>query len=186
MAILTLTSTILLIIEPLISRATHFSGNPTCIDHILTNSIDFVHYTGILQYSLGHHLPCLVSLQFTTQDSSVNLLGKPKIYLNDSLVRGFIEDLQVLNTDIIEHESSSAEFCYTYFHEQFRKIYDKWFVESKGFNCRNRFNLRKDWITIGLAKSCQVRSKLYSKWCSDKTTSNWNWSKTHKQHFIFS
>ncbi len=53
-------------------------------------------------------------------------------------------------------------------------MYDKWFINKSNFSARDRLNLRKDWISIGLAKSCQIRSKLYIDWCGNKTASNWN------------
>ena len=68
----------------------------------------------------------------------------------------------------------SAEECFSEFFNKFKNSYDKWFVQINDTNFRNSNNLRKDWITIGLAKSCLNRKQLYENWITNRNISNWN------------
>ena len=52
-------------------------------------------------------------------------------------------------------------------------IYDKWFIQSR-YNTKLRRNyVRKDWITVGLAKSCGTKNALYNIWRKTRTHHNW-------------
>ena len=61
---------------------------------------------------------------------------------------------------------------YSYFHENFRALYDKSFINSRTTS-KNSI-LRSDWISLSLAKSSDVKNMLYNNWVQHKSRSNWN------------
>ncbi len=164
---------------PIISRATHFAGqHPTCIDHILTNDLADVNCTGIIEYNVSHHFMTFLSLNIRPNNSRKSS-GKPRIKLNQTLLHGFLKDLNYIGSQVLgeTQDSFSADESYSTFHDLFKDSYDKWFINSNSStvpNYRNLNNLRNDWISIGLAKSCDIRSKLYEVWQDNKTDNNWN------------
>ena len=46
-------------------------------------------------------------------------------------------------------------------------------TDNTNKNIRNQNNLRKDWITIGLAKSSEIKQNLYDEWQFNRTEENW-------------
>ncbi len=160
---------------PLISRATHFSGiNPTCLDHICANELTIIKSTGLITYNFNHHLPVFVTLDLHIDDIKLKN-QKPKIRINEFVVQCFADDLKQLFGQLDLSAGESAETCFTLFYKHFRTSYDKWFVNNTPCNNNsNKTNLRKDWITIGLAKSSAIKQSLYNVWANDKTSKKWN------------
>ena len=159
---------------PIISRATHFGGpNPTCIDHILTNDLTLTYKSGIIHDSVSYHFPTFVSLDFNLDPRKVTN-SKPRIKINEFLVKSFINEFSQVVKDIVSDSDSTAETCFSYFYDNFRLLYDKWFVNPPSSSYRNQNNLRKEWITIGLAKSSAAKNELFDTWSNNKTKINWN------------
>ena len=85
----------------------------------------------------------------------------------------------LINLRLIENNldlNSTAEECFSDFMDKFKKSYDDCFIKSNKNNsgCKNRQILRKDWITIGLAKSCARKQFLYENFKANSTKSNWD------------
>ena len=158
---------------PLISRATHFAGhNPTCIDHILSNDVSEVISSSILREKISHHFPICIKLNTTFEGNSKGL-HKPRLIINEFSLNSFIGDLEEIEKSL--DFDDSAETCFSEFHDKFKISYDKCFLSCNNRRSSKKFvNLRKDWITIGIAKSCETRKQLYEKWLACRTPSNWN------------
>ena len=157
---------------PLISRATHFvSDRPTLIDHILSNDLSDISSSCIFRAKISHHLPVCVNIRLDVQNTR-NSSSKPRVRINEYLLNKFIDDLKDIDRDI--DLDLSAESCFTDFYSRFKECYDRWFVETNDLNIRSTNNLRKDWITIGLAKSCLTRENLYERWTTNRHRSDWN------------
>lgn len=162
---------------PIISRPTHFMGrNPTCIDHILTNQINDVISSGVIMYNISHHMPTfsINSVDDISDDSMLNT--RPRLCINERTIQGFLKDFKQmtcveLNDDKLNTEN--AQICFDTFLSNFKKIYDTWFLHTRNKKCKN-VHLKSDWITIGLAKSCEVKNKLYISWHKNRTKHNWN------------
>ena len=159
---------------PLISRATHFSGrNPTCIDHILSNEICLVIRSGLIRYSFNHHLPSFVILDINIDNNNPSKI-KPRIKINEYLLKNFASDLTTICDELENLENLTAQENFSIFYDKFCNLYDKWFINSENHkNFKSQNNLRKDWITIGLAKSSEVKQNFYNDWCSNKTAEKW-------------
>ena len=157
---------------PLISRATHFvSDRPTLIDHILCNDTSELFSSLIFKAKISHHFPVCLNLNLDLPEL-IHERSKPRVRINEYLLKNFICELKHIDNAI--NLNLSAEKCFTEFFDKFKNSYDKWFVQTNDSNFRNSNNLRKDWITIGLAKSCLNRKKLYENWISNRNISNWN------------
>ena len=157
---------------PVISRPTHFTGlNPTCIDHILCNDLSDAISSGIFRDKISHHLPIFLSLDLKLCNN-VKDIQKPRIRINEFTLGNFCKELDEIDQSLNLDET--AETCFSSFIRQFRLSYDKWFINQTASVNKKFVNLRKDWITIGIAKSCRVREELYGNWFHCKTLSNWN------------
>ena len=45
---------------------------------------------------------------------------------------------------------------------------------AKQYKMLTKKLIRSDWITIGLAKCCDFKNRLYRTWCKTHTSTNWN------------
>ena len=155
---------------PVISRPTHFQGiNPTCIDHMLTNKIDDIITSGIIPYNITHHMPTFSTVNID------HVLAEPKpsrpiLYVNETSINGFISDFNDRTTDLVNCDS--AEDNFHKFTNIFKEHYDKWFLHEKVKKC-NFVHQKSEWITPGLAKSSQMKNKLYQNWRKKRTNGNW-------------
>ena len=160
---------------PLISRATHFWGiNPTCIDHILSNDVSEVVSSSIIREKISHHLPVRIKLDTKFESNSNNLhKPRPRLNINEFSLNNFSRDLESIEQSL--NFEDSAETCFSEFYEKFKVSYDKCFLSCNTRRTTKKFvNLRKDWITIGIAKSCEIRKQLYEQWLDCRTLNNWN------------
>ena len=157
---------------PMISRATHFaSKRPTCIDHILCNDPSDVRSSCIFRAKISHHFPVCLNLNLDIGNLRVGK-SKPRIKINEYLLNNFIDDLKGIDSSI--NLDSSAKDCFTVFIDEFKKSYDKWFINTSSSSCKNSYNLRKDWTSIGLAKSSDTKQVLYEKYQTNSNNFNWN------------
>ena len=170
---------------PLISRATHFKGvNPTCIDHILTNSISDIVLSGIITCSISHHMPVFIVISNGSDDGSYNAPNNPRPIINEYTIAGFVKDFKSLSSQFNSadcHHDTPASEKFEYFLNDFALIYNKWFIQSRQNRNLRRNCIRKDWITVRLAKCCGVKNKLYSTWRKNKTHTNWSIYQTYKR-----
>ena len=160
--------------HPLISRATHFQGlNPTCIDHIHTNNIDQVIETGIICYNITHHMPTFSFFNVNLACDSESQHKKPRLCLNEKSINGFTAEFINCAREHGEFAANSAKESFHQFTNIFKELYDKWFLHDKPTNCRHT-HIKSEWITPGLAKSCDTKNVLYNIWRKNRTNKNWN------------
>ena len=158
---------------PLISRATHFSGNPTCIDHILTDDVQRICESGIIDFNFGHHFPCYVRFSGHVDLDGQNLnSNKPRIKLNEFTVQQFISKLDpfISNFDF----DVEADLCFSKFHEGFRDLYNDSFINNTNVESSYNKSLRSEWITLALANSCKKCRSLYIDWKKNSSKYRWN------------
>ena len=161
-------------IHPIISRATHFQGiNPTCIDHILTNSVEDIQFTGVIPYNITHHMFTFSIFDIEDSSDTQNKHIKLTLCINSYTVSDFVKQFDdlVIKTDLIDKYSAKDSFHE--FQKIFKELYDKWFLHEKVNNCKH-VHVKSDWITPGLAKSSETKNKLYAQWRKDKTVNNWD------------
>ena len=160
-------------VHPIISRATHFQSlNPSCIDHILTNRIDEILCTGIIPYTISHHMFTFAILNIDELESETKKFTKI-LCINEKSVNGFNREFENLTGIKGILTMQSAKDSFHEFLSIFKELYDKWFVHEKDEAC-NHVHLKSEWITPGLAKSSSVKNKLYQNWRINKNSKNWN------------
>ena len=89
----------------------------------------------------------------------------------NSKIQKFVSDLNTLDLEL-DRPGVSIQDSFTEFYNKFKKSYDENFLSSTNrysFDSRKHNLLRKEWITIGLAKSCRTRSYLYKLWKQDES-----------------
>ena len=74
----------------------------------------------------------------------------------------------------------SAKNSFNIFLSIFKELYDKWFLHDSSKKCKN-LHTKSEWITIGLAKSCETKNKLYLKWRKNRSVRNWNDYQNYKR-----
>ena len=166
---------------PLISRATHFGGmQGTCIDHILTNDLSSICKSGIVRCNISRHFPTFLILDVDVKGKNLKT-NRHKIRVNDFVLQNFIADFKKIN---FNYDDGNASDVYNQFHQSFKELYDKWFIKPIEANfTRKPSYLRNEWISIGLAKSSDVKNQLYDAWVSNKNSSNWNNYISYKRVF---
>ena len=167
---------------PVISRATHFGGmNGTCIDHILTNDLTMILKSGIIRCNISRHLPTFMILESQYINGKKIKSTKPKIRINDFVLQNFISEFQLIKFDF---DNVCASDLYASFHESFKELYDKWFVKPINVNFVPKPSfLRSEWISIGLAKSSDIKNQLYDDWIKNKNDDNWEKYDNYKKVF---
>ena len=169
--------------HPTISRATHFQGiNPTCIDHILTNSVEDIKQTGVIPYNITHHMLTFSIFEIQELTDNKNTYVKPTLCINSHTISNFVNDFnnRIADNDIIVQYSAKDSF-----HEFltiFKELYDKWFLHERVSKCKH-VHVKSDWITPGLAKSSETKNILYTEWRKAKTASNWNKYLNYKRKY---
>ena len=156
---------------PLISKPTHIRGqSSTCIDQIWTNLVSDNLTSGIFASSISAHLPIYAILP-TTAESMLKSPDENDSNLIHNISAKNIEKFEVklleLNNDPViqkietdpETSSEQALAHFNYYSTRFEKIYSESFLETVNFNSNRNF-IRKPWMTLALAKSCQTKNKL--------------------------
>ena len=72
--------------------------------------------------------------------------------------------------NLIDHRED-CNVAFNKFSVVYKKAFDKCFPE-KTVKLSNRMTPRHDWMTKGLMKSCVKKSKLYRKYCKNRTKEN--------------
>ena len=98
----------------------------------------------------------------------------PRPIINEYTITGFKNDFDLLTSQHNTYctEKSGIEL-FSSFLSKFKIIYDKWFIQTSNNRKLRRNYVRKDWITVGLAKSCDIKNNLYNIWRKDRTHVNW-------------
>ncbi|NRB81950.1 MAG: hypothetical protein HRU38_25385 [Saccharospirillaceae bacterium] len=167
---------------PVISRATHFMGrNPTCIDHILTNKIADTVTSGIILNNISHHMPVFTVLNINTSTKNATQ-AKTKVHISEHTILGFSNDIKsyINSVNDADLHNEQASTCFTNFFDNFKSYYDKWFIAPRIQKPNDNY-IKKDWMTVGLAKSCRYKNKLHNVWCKYRTKQTWNSYITYKR-----
>jgi hypothetical protein len=107
----------------------------------------------------------------------------PKLKMNDSKMKRSFDENSLLNfnahlanTDWSEvynllSVKSDPSKGYDQFFNKYKAIFDRYFPE-RIIKLSNRMTPRNDWMTKGLLKSCIRKSKLYRRFCKNRTKAN--------------
>ena len=158
--------------SPLINKPTHFKGQAsTSIDQIWCNVISENVTSGIISVSTSAHMPIFASIP-TTADSMINSdqtnANVIKIHdINTKTIEKFSRVLNAVNDKHFDKYSLNPEMpasdCINQFDNYYTDIknaYDECFLSTIDLTSKRNF-VDKPWISIGIAKSCEVKNKLH-------------------------
>ena len=106
-----------------------------------------------------------ISSTFLTQNISAKNIEKFDSKIKE-LTDGY-SNLQA-NPNITDNEAKSQ---FTQFYTRLKEIYDECFVEKVDSNTTRNF-IDKPWMTLAIAKSCQVKNDLHNKWIDARSRPN--------------
>ena len=153
------------------TRITEFSAS--LIDNIFVHSTNLVYNSAIVYSDISDHL--VVAIHLNTS------LPKPKIEKN-KIKRSFdTHSLEAFNSHLANTDwsemydmlsvNSDPSKGYDLFFNKYKSIFDQYFPERL-IKLPNSMIPRHDWMTKGLMKSCVKKSKLYRKYCNNRTKAN--------------
>ena len=168
-------------LAPLISIPTHHSNySSSLIDQVWTNVIgpEFRHQPNshVLNDSISNHKPLSCSIPLSMKKN--NYCNVPRHYprsvtyndYSDYSISDFCNAYTHEHLNHYRHEDASCDSLdFSSYMSTLHSIYTKSFVRTKIVNSpRNRTD--KPWITLGLAKACQTKNKMYKLWVKAKGT----------------
>ena len=140
---------------PLISRATHVKSGckPSCIDNILTNSIDQVVETAIVSDNINHHMPVLSIIDINVESTEI----KNKFVKHYDFCSSNVD----LFTKVLEQrlsEQSTQDF--SSFNYIFHEVLDKTCKLEKP-KISKRTVLNNPWVTGGIVAAIEKKHYLH-------------------------
>ena len=160
---------------PTINYPTRISSNSsTLIDNIFVNCTPNHIESAILCNDLSDHLPVAVHIKSVkgSNTRSIDSNSKFRKYdqesitaFNDALRQNGIWD-EVVKLSYILNDAEAAYACFSDIYSQ---MFNKHFPEKCRNPARKRLAPVLEWMTTGLLKSCNKRSKLYKKYIKSKS-----------------
>ena len=151
---------------PLISLPTHSTNinQHSCIDNILTDNIEQVTLSGVIDDVNSHHKPIIGMFNFSLPK---NPCQDQKLFQHYSFSRKNIDSL----TDALK--SKKSELCNCSDFDTFFEIFSQTIdsnckLEKPRLSKRNPIN--NPWITDGIIEAVLTKEKLYDDWTSAKKT----------------
>ena len=152
---------------PTISVATHLKPNTklSCIDNILTNNVENVLKSGVIEAHISHHRSLYLALKSSLKANSAEPKVKPKMVIKYDYSQ---ENLSQLNAILSKKLSQNGQIkTFTDFITIFSTSIDEACkLKVSKFSKRNR--IVNPWITTALINSISKRDRLYKIW--NKTT----------------
>ena len=157
---------------PTITKPTRITDvSATLIDNIFTNAVNSNCKSGIIYADISDHLP--VILQTPATDNNLNKTQiktvKRRQYTDQSIsnFRSYLININWLR-DYPKIYSADPNLAYEEFSKAFNYGFNLCFLLKAPFCYRNA--PRKCWMTTGLAKSCEEKSRLYKQYISKKNS----------------
>ena len=166
---------------PSISIATHEKPgcSASCIDNILTNSLNNIQSSGVISSGVSHHLPifCIYDIMICTEIEISESKHMPKYDFCESNVSDFMIKLK---SDVCDYHNYYAynESEFNLFTNKMNKTIDECFKTDGKFKPSKRNRLLNPWITTGVIAAIDRKNHLYKMWKKSKTKNNKSGSET--------
>ena len=158
------------LLYPLITKPTCLTSNTaSLIDNIFTNNLTCLTNNGLIVNDLSDHLP-IFSLGF----SNVSKTPKKRECI---VIRDFKSEHVENFCSMLDHvdwgnlDRSSVNSAYDSFLNTFSELYNSSFP-VKVIQRKRLKTFRNPWLTKGIMKSINTKSKLYKKFLKNPTTEN--------------
>ena len=154
--------------SPQITLSTRVVNNvqPSLIDNIFINNIDYSMISGNLISKISDHMPNSLILK-----NAVEKNIKPKVMSRNFTTfneKEFLNDLEKSNMheNILKNQYGTSE-KYSLFYKTLMSIVDK-HAPIKTLSRKEIKTSHKPWITKGILHSINLKNKYYKKFCQDK------------------
>lgn len=145
----------------------------TLIDNIFINCIKNEFNSAILFNDVSDHLPVAIRIEANITKQKLSHFHKKRVFdcksikdFNTHLMsHSWDEVYQVLN------DTNNPTIAFTTFSNEYKHIFNTFFPE-KVAKRSNKMTPRHEWMTKGLIKSCNRKSKLYKTYRQNSTTEN--------------
>ena len=166
------------------TRITPFSAS--LIDNIFVNFISSSQESYILVNDLSDHLPVMFSTdlhplrQSRPENTSKRLVNNTTIaHFHESLTNADWTDVEVAC------QSNDPSLAYSHFIDRYTQLYNQSFplLHPPVANGRKGSKFKQPWMTTALLKSCNKKSRLYSKYLKNPTAANKQTFTTYRNKF---
>ena len=158
---------------PLINKPTHFKGQAsTAIDQIWCNVISENLSSGVLNISTSAHMPIYAAIPTSTESLNNTTNSASNLTRIHNVCSKSIEKFKLAISNINDNYSltklvTDPTITPTKCIDQFKSYYgyiktayDDCFLDYVDFSSKRNF-IDKPWISLGIAKSCNVKNKLH-------------------------
>ena len=160
---------------PAISRPTRVTKtSATLVDNIFIKIKDADLSGAILYNDLSDHYPIVLKIDLQFKSSvQRNKIITQRVF-SDRKKTKFVRELENVDWDkfILDHlEKDDPRLSYSRFLEIYEKLYNRNFPITE-IIISKKLRPRKEWMTLGLAKSCLTKAKLFKKFKTFPSISN--------------
>jgi hypothetical protein len=164
--------------SPLISKGTRYDNRRnktvTCIDQIWYNMLSSNIRSGVFSSSVSDHLPIFSFIPVTVSaisSSDPNTIPKIKYAITPATLETLSNTIPKIVSDTYSFsETNSASDTYSFFHRSLSVAHDACLIDKKSKTSARCLD-DNPWISVGLAKSSNVKNILYKRWIRSKGTS---------------
>ena len=164
--------------SPLISKGTRYDNRRnktvTCIDQIWYNMLSSNIRSGVFSSSVSDHLPIFSFIPVTVSaisSSDPNTIPKIKYAITPATLETLSNTIPKIVFDTYSFsETNSASDTYSFFHRSLSVAHDACLIDKKSKTSARCLD-DNPWISVGLAKSSNVKNILYKRWIRSKGTS---------------
>lgn len=173
--------------SPLIGKATHsIRSSNTLIDQIWCNFFTEETSTHVLDISTSNHRPLVIisPLNLNSYIEPVADSGQSDGFItihdiNPKTYSRFSEDFNSYYSSFCDFyeiaadqrlDDKSTRTCFSDFFDNFQSTYTKHIIKEVKLNSSKRHQAFKPWVSIGIAKSCSIKNKLYRRWIKTRGT----------------
>jgi Reverse transcriptase (RNA-dependent DNA polymerase)/Endonuclease-reverse transcriptase len=167
---------------PTITRPTRVTNaTATLIDNIFINNLYHPVKSAVVYNDISDHFPIVLHIDIPLAYNVKSEVNKSRVYTSNS-IKCFTCELGKVDWDLLlkEHYSiGDVDNLYKVFLDKYSSMYKSHFpYESKKHSSRQL--PRHEWITPGLIKSCNTKSRLYKKYRTNPTIMNENIYKKYR------
>ena len=145
----------------------------TLIDNIFVNNIKNRFDTAIIYNDISDHFPVAIHFEMVLQKSKpvtefTKRLFSPQSLYNFKLA---VADINWNEISMLASISTMPSDCYSSFISKFLEVFNQFFP-NRTFKFSKKKYPRHEWMTKGLIKSCNKKSRLYKKFRQDPSLLN--------------
>ena len=149
----------------------------TLIDNIFINDIKYMYNSVVVYSDVSDHLPIALHMKICAPKVKLNNLVRRR-HFDDDAIEKFNRHLASIDWNALLTGNLSATEEYDKFCDVYIDVFNIYFPECT-IKLSHRMTPRRPWMTKGLIKSCNKKSKLYRKVCKSQNAA------LHKKYIAY-